>query len=244
MSENKNQSPEDEDNLLVGNESIIELVEEFYEEFEKNKNLVDLPEIPKKEFGVPESEEDDKKFRLKIKDEIIQRIREIFKESNCFEQQHKKYRNEVIQSAENFTLYKIFGELKRDERRKLVKLNNKDMDTKGFESYDKEVYFDIVKSKYLYSIFLLILRGYFYDGEEESFPSKLVYQLKEYGSYLFKYHLDLDDEEPEYLDSLHELLLDYEYAIELEKKYLNQFGDEEFRELFELGYKKDWVSRN
>ncbi len=30
----------------------------------------------------------------------------------------------------------------------------------------------------------------------------------------------------------------------MEKKYLTQFRDEEFRELFKMGYKKDWVSIN
>ena len=46
-------------------------------------------------------------------------------------------------------------------------------------------------------IFLFILRRLFWDGMEESFPSRLAYHLKEYGKYLFKFELNNDEEDPE-----------------------------------------------
>ena len=240
MSENENQSPENEENLPIENESIIELVEETFDGLNADATY----RINREDFGVPESEEDGKKFLLKIKEEIIQKIRAIFGNSKSFEQQRKKYRLEVIKSAENYTLYTIFGELKKDERKKIVFLNKDDVDIKDFDSFEKEVYFDIVKNRIEYHMLLFVLRDQFGDGLEESFPSKLVYLLKEYGWHLFKFHLSNDDEDPEYLDELHEMISDYDHEIDIEKKFLTQFLDEEFRELFELGHKKDWVCNN
>ena len=244
MSDNENHSPEDEDNLPIENESILELVEEFFNEFDQNKKLVDLPEIKRGNFGVPESEKDDKEFRLKVKGEVFEKIKEIFKDSTSYYQQHKKYRVEIIQSVTDFTLFLIFGELEKDERKKIVQSNLSEGDILDFDKHEKETYFDIVKSKFCYAIFLLILRRYFSDGKEESFPSKLTYHLNQCGSYLFKYHLNVDDEDSEYSDALDELISDCLYEVEMEKKFLTQFRDEEFRELFEFGYKKDWVSSN
>ena len=134
--------------------------------------------------------------------------------------------------------------MKKDERKKIVFLNKDDVDIKDFESFEKEVYFDIVKSRIEYHMLLFVLRDQFGDGLEESFPSKLVYLLKEYGWHLFKSHLSNDDEDPEYLDELHEMISDYDHEIDIEKKFLTQFLDEEFRDLFELGHKKDWVCNN
>ena len=243
MSEKENQSPEDEDNLPVENEFLIELVEEAFGEVDADAIYDGLPTINREDFGVSESEEDCKKVLLITKDEILERIREIFKESNSFEQQRKKYRLEVIKSAENFTLYTIFGELKRDERKKLVIQNKDEIDYKDFNSFENEVYFDIVKSKFIYHIFLLILREQFGDGLEESFPSKLIYSLKRYGWHLFKSEL-IDNEDPEYRDELQELIENYGCEVEIEKKFLTQYGDEKFRDLFEFGFNEDLVSRN
>ena len=240
MSEKENQSSENEENLPIENESIIELVEETFDGLNADATY----RINREDFGVPESEEDGKKFLLKIKEEIIQKIRALFGNSKSFEQQRKKYRLEVIKSAENYTLYTIFGELKKDERKKIVFLNKDDVDIKDFDSFEKEVYFDIVKNRIEYHMLLFVLRDQFGDGLEESFPSKLVYLLKEYGWHLFKSHLSNDDEDPEYLDELHEMISDYDHEIDIEKKFLTQFLDEEFRELFELGHKKDWVCNN
>jgi hypothetical protein len=244
MSENEDRLPEGKDDLPIENESIIELVEEFFDEFDQNDKLVDLPEIKREEFGVSESNESDKTFRLKIKGEILQKIKEILNDSTSYYQQHKKYRVEIIQSVTDFTLFLIFGELKKDERKKIVQSNLSEGDILDFDNHEKETYFDIIKSKFCYAIFLLILRKYFSDGKEESFPSKLTYHLNQYGSYLFKYHLTVDDEDSEYSDALDELISDCLYEVEMEKKFLTQFGDKELRELFEVGYKKDWVSKN
>lgn len=243
MSENKNQSPENEENPKTENDSIIELVEEFFDEMDDYENLKGLTEINREEFGVPESEEGDKKCRLKIKDGVIQKIKEIFNDSNSWEQQRIKYRQEVIKIVENYILYKTFGELNKDARRKIIVPHIEDIDIKDFEVFEKETYFDIIQKHIEYSVFLSILRGEFLDGMEESFPSRLTYQLKEYGSYLYASNLN-DKEDTEISKFLSEKIAEFDYEIELEKKYLTQFGDEEFRELFELGYKKDWVSRN
>ena len=240
MSEKENQSSENEENLPIENESIIELVEETFDGLNANATY----RINREDFGVPESEEGDEKFRIKTKDEIIQIIREIFNDSNSFEQQRKKYRLEVIKSAENYTLYAIFGELKKDERKKIVFLNKDDLDIKDFDSLEKEVYFDIVKSRIEYHMLLFVLRDQFGDGLEESFPSRLTYHLKEYSKYLFKFELNNDEEDPEYAEFLSEEIAYFDHQIDIEKKFLTQFGDEEFRELFEFGYKKDWVSNN
>ena len=67
MSENESQSPENEENLPIENESIIELVEETFEGLNANATY----RINREDFGVPESEEDGKKFLLKTKEEII-----------------------------------------------------------------------------------------------------------------------------------------------------------------------------
>ncbi len=244
MLENENQSSENDENLPIENEPIIELVEELFEEMNERGTFWCPPLITKKDFGVPESEEEDKKFRLKTKDEIIQKIGELFNNSNSFEQQRKNYRLEVIKSVENFTLYTVFGELKKDERKKIVVPHMDDLDIKGFEVFEKETYFDIVKSKFDYYIFLFILRRLFWDGMEESFPSRLTYHLKEYGDYLFKSQLNNNEGDSEYSDYLSEEIAYFDHQIEIEKKFLTQFGDEEFRELFELGYKKDWIANN
>ncbi len=244
MTEDEDQSFEDEDNLPVENEFLIELVEEVFGEVDDYDTYLGHPEINREEFRVPKSEEYDEQFRLKTKYDITKKIIEIFDDSKSFEQQRKKYRLEVIKSAEDYILRKSFGELKRNDRKKLVDLNKDDIDFESFNNFEKEVYFNIVEGKFKYYIFLLILRDQFGDGLEESFPSKLIYSLNRYSWYLFKSHLNTDDEDSEYLDDLHELISDYVYEIEVEKKYLSQFGDETFRELFEFGYKKDWVSSN
>ena len=96
MSKNEDQSTENEENPPVENDSIIELVEELFDELDEYETFEGLPKIDREDFGVPESEEGDEKFRIKTKDEIIQIIREIFNDSNSFEQQRKKYRLEVI----------------------------------------------------------------------------------------------------------------------------------------------------
>jgi hypothetical protein len=244
MTEDEDQSFEDEDNLPVENEFLIELVEEVFGEVDDYDTYLGHPEINREEFRVPKSEEYDEQFRLKTKYDITKKIIEIFDDSKSFEQQRKKYRLEVITSAEDLILQKSFGELKRNEREKIFNQNKDCMDSKSFSNFDKEVYFDIVESKFKYYIFLLILRDHFGDGLEESFPSKLIYSLKKYGWYLLKSHLSNDDEDSECFDDLHELISDYVYEIDMEKKFLNQFMDEEFRELFEVGHKKDWVSSN
>ena len=205
-------------------------------------------EVGREDFGVPESEEEDKKFRLKTKESIIQKIREIFNDSTSYEQQRKKYRVEVIKSAEDFILRQVYGELKKDEREKILVPHmddlNDDLNIKDFDSFERETYFDLAESKFNYHIFLFILRRLFWDGMEESFPSRLAYHLKEYGKYLFKFELNNDEEDPEYAEFLSEEIAYFDHQIDIEKKFLTQFGDEEFRELFEFGYKKDWVSRN
>jgi hypothetical protein len=241
MSENENQSPEDEENPKTENESIIELVEKIFDEMDECKTLKDLPEIDKEEFGVPESEEDHKKFRLKTKDEIIQKIKEIFNDSNSWEQQRKKYRLELIKIVEDYILCKIFGELNIDNRRTIFASHINELDVKDFESFEKETYFDIVQNQIEYYVFLSILREEFWDGMEESFPSKLTYQLKEYGRYLYTSCLNEDTKLSDYLD---EKIAEYNYEIDIEKKFLSQYGDEEFRNLFEFGFNEDLVSRN
>ena len=119
-----------------------------------------------------------------------------------------------------------------------------DLNIKDFDSFERETYFDLAESKFNYHIFLFILRRLFWDGMEESFPSRLTYHLKEYGKYLFKFELNNDEEDPEYAEFLSEEIAYFDHQIDIEKKFLTQFGDEEFRELFEFGYKKDWVSSN
>ena len=79
---------------------------------------------------------------------------------------------------------------------------------------------------------------------EESFPSRLIYHLKEYGRYLYASNLNDGDEDSKLSEFLSEKIAYFDYEIEIEKKFLTQFGDEEFRELFEFGYKKDWGSMN
>jgi hypothetical protein len=37
---------------------------------------------------------------------------------------------------------------------------------------------------------------------------------------------------------------DFNYEIDMEKKFLTQYGDEEFRDLFEFGFNKYFVSSN
>ena len=243
MSENEDQIPEDEDDLPVENEFLIELLEEVFGEVDDYDTYLGHPEINRKEFRVPNSEEYDEQFRLSAKYDITKKISEIFDDSTRFEQQRKKYRLEVIKYTEDFILRKCFGELKRTERERIFNQNKDCMDSESFSNFEKQVYFDIVESKFKYYIFLSILRDQFGDGLEESFPSKLIYSLKKYGWYLFKLELS-DNEDSEHLDDLQELTSDYRHEVEIEKKYLTQFWDEEFRELFEFGYKKDWVSSN
>ncbi len=193
MSENKNQPPENKENSPVENESLIELVEELFDEMDEHKIFEGLPEIDRKEFGAPESEEDDKKFILKIKYEIIQKIREVFNDSSSWEQQRIKYRQQVVKIVENYILYKTFGELNKDARRKIIAPHIEDLGIKDFETFEKGTYFDIVQKYIEYCVFLSILREEFWDGMEESFPSRLAYQLREYGRYL--YASNLNDEE-------------------------------------------------
>ncbi len=243
MSENENQSPESEENPKTENESIIELVEEFFDEMDECETLKGLTEIDREEFGVPESGESDKKYRLKIKDEIIRKIKEIFNDSNSWEEQRIKYRQEMIRIVENYILNKTFGELCKDDRRKILEPHIEDLDVKDFECFEKETYFDIVQKHIEYSVFLSILRGEFLDGMEESFPSRLTYQLKEYGRYLYASNLS-DGEDSKLSKFLSEKIVQFGYEIDMEKKYLTQFGDEKFRDLFEFGYKEDWVSTN
>ena len=120
---------------------------------------------------------------------------------------------------------------------------NDDLNIKDFDSFERETYFDLAESKFNYHIFLFILRRLFWDGMEESFPSRLTYHLREYGRYLYASNLN-DDEDTKMSDFLSEKIAYFDYEIEIEKKFLTQFLDEEFRELFEFGYKKDWVSSN
>jgi hypothetical protein len=235
---------ENEENLPIENEFIIELVEEIFDQMDGDETFDGLPMVNRQGFGVPESEEGDKKFRLKTKDEIIQRVGEIFNDSNSFEQQRKKYRLEVIKSAENFTLYTIFSGLKKEERKKIAAPHMGDLEIKNFEDFEKETYFDIVRSKFDYHIFLFVLRRLFWDGLEELFPSRLIYHLKEYGKHLFESELNNYEEDSEYSDYLSGEISYLDHQIEIEKKFLTQFGDEKFRELFEFGYKKEWGSVN
>ena len=244
MSKNEDQSTENEENPPVENESLIELVEELFDQMDKDEIYEGIPVVGREDFGVPESEEEDKKFRLKTKESIIQKIREIFNDSTSYEQQRKKYRVEVIKSAEDFILRQVYGELKKDEREKILVPHMDDLNIKDFDSFERETYFDLAESKFNYHIFLFILRRLFWDGMEESFPSRLTYHLKEYSKYLFKFELNNDEEDPEYAELLSEEIAYFDHQIDIEKKFLTQFGDEEFRELFEFGYKKDWVSSN
>ncbi len=217
MSEKENLLPENEENPKTENEPIIELTEKIFDEMDECKTFEGLPEIDREKFGVPESEEGDKHFRSKIKDEIIQKIKEIFIGSNSWEQQRIKYRQEMIEIVENYILYKAFGEINKDARKEIVDSHIEDLDVEDFEAFEKEIYFDIVQKHIEYSVFLSILRGEFWDGMEESFPSRLTYLLREYSRYL--YASCLSDEKSTGVENFFcKKLAQFNYEIDLEKK--------------------------
>ena len=221
----------------IENKVILDLIEEFYSEDLQDFDMERLTRIDKKEFGIIAPEQDFTKVKSEVKVKIVQKVKEIKKDSSTYEQQHKNYRSLFADLVEEVVLKEYFGDLEKYERRKLYENYLDEKERESFQTFEVNTYFEIIRSKLIYHLVMSLLQDIFDDARESSFPGKLTYQLNKYGEVLFEHTLlELEGENSEQLEALKGEMGYYEEVIEIEKKFLINLCDIKFRELFSRGY--------
>ena len=229
----------------IENQVILSLVDDFIREDLQDFDMERLTLIDIKEFGVVAPEQDFLKVQSEVKEQVIQKTKAIFNDSNTYEQQHKNYRSLFVDSVEQAVLAEIYGELERYERRKLYENCLDEKDRENFKSFEVNAYLEIIKSKLIYHLVMSILQEIFDDARESSFPGKLTYQLNKYGAVLFEFtFLELEGGNSEELEVLKNEMDYYEEGIAVEKKFLISLYDLKFRDLFSRGYGSVLISAN
>ena len=221
----------------IENKVILDLVEDFVSEDLQYIDMERLTEVDMKGFGVVAPEQDFLEIQSMAKEEIIQKFRTIFKDSESYEQQHRNYRSLFVDLVEHTVLTEIFGELEQYERRKLFESLLDKKDREDFMSFEKNAYLEIVKAKLIYHMVIRVLREAFDDAREDSFPAKLMYQLNKYGATMMELNLlELEYSGSEEIEVLKGEVGYYREEIEFERKFLTTLCDLKFRELFSRGY--------
>ncbi len=113
------------------------------------------------------------------------------------------------------------------------------------EDFENELWMDVIRYKIIYYLVVDLLREFFFDAQENYFPSRLAFIYRDY----LQTQIDLlltkpDSKNQESIKSMEDFKYYLEDLLEAEKKLIESGWDLTTRELFYKGYSEKLVYSN